>query len=131
MAKKEKLTDAGQVALYMENLSHPLKTEIEALRGIIKNCSEKISERIKWNAPSYYYKEDIVTFGPPARSADKILLVFHHPHVVTIKSPLLEGDYKDRRLAYFKNMQEIEENRTEIAQIINTIVAEIDKTQNL
>ena len=64
--------------------------EIDAVRKIIKNASPQLNERIKWNAPSYYYKEDIVTFGP--YKLDKILLVFHHPVVVKIKSKLLEGE---------------------------------------
>jgi phosphopentomutase len=40
-----------------------------------------------------------------------VLLVFHHPHIVKIKSDLLEGDYKDRRLAWFGSMKEIKSNK--------------------
>ncbi len=91
-----KLPDEEQVNAYMSNLKPEVKSEIEAVRKIIKNASPKLNERIKWNAPSYYYLQDILTFGPYKK--EKILLVFHHPYVVKIKSPLLEGDYKDRRL---------------------------------
>jgi len=124
MAKKQ--TDSEQVAQYMAALEHPMKAEIEALRAIIKGANAKISERIKWNAPSYYYQEDIVTFGPPARKPDEILLVFHHPAVVKINSDLLQGDYKDRRLATFKSMEEVLANREEVSRIINGIIAEIE-----
>ena len=75
----------------MKKLDHPMKAETDALRTIIKNSNRNLSERIKWNAPSYYYKEDIVTFGPYRNG--KVLLVFHHPATVKIKSDLLEGDY--------------------------------------
>ncbi len=57
---------------------------------------------------------------------DKILLVFHHPSVVNIKSALLEGDYKDRRLVYFKNKTEAEAHKKELSRIINEIVKTID-----
>jgi uncharacterized protein YdhG (YjbR/CyaY superfamily) len=124
MAKKQ--TDSEQVAQYMAALEHPMKAEIEALRAIIKGANAKISERIKWNAPSYYYQEDIVTFGPPARKPDEILLVFHHPSVVKISSDLLQGDYKDRRLATFKSMADVMANREEVARIINWIIDEIE-----
>ena len=124
MAKKQ--TDSEQVAQYMAALEHPMKAEIEALRAIILGANVKISERIKWNAPSYYYQEDIVTFGPPARKPDEILLVFHHPAVVKISSDRLQGDYKDRRLAMFKSMEEVVANREEVARIINGIIAEIE-----
>lgn len=124
MAKK--LSDAEQVEQYMAALEHPMKAEIETLRGIILGASPKLSERIKWNAPSYFYLEDIVTFGPPARKPDEILLVFHHPSVVDIASGLLEGNYKDRRLATFKSIAEIESSREELVGILGQIVARIE-----
>jgi hypothetical protein len=95
---------------------------------IIKKSSPKISERIKWNAPSYYYLEDLVTFGP--RKEDKVLLVFHHPHIVKIKSDLLEGDYRDRRLMWFSNMKEIKSNKKELTNIMKLLVEAIGKNQS-
>lgn len=115
-----KPTDADKVNEFMGDLDHPLKAEIEQLREIIKNANEKIRERIKWNAPSYYYKEDLVTFNP--RSTKHVHLVFHHPSIIKIKSPLLHGDYKDRRMAYFKNKEEVEANKKELENIINELV---------
>ena len=94
-------------------------------RKIIKTGAPKLSERIKWNAPSYYYKEDIVTFGP--YKTHKLLLVFHHPAVVKVKSALLQGDYKDRRLVYFKDSAEATANKKELTRIINEIIKFIDK----
>ena len=128
MAKKSstvKLSDAEKVAQYMEALDHPLKKEVEALRKIIKNTSPKLRERIKWNAPSYYYIDDMVTFGPVRQG--KVLLVFHHPFVVKVKSALLEGDYKDRRLVYIDSMKAVKENKAELERILHEIIEHIDK----
>ena len=127
MAKKistVKLTDAEKVAQYMDAMNHPLKKEVEAVRSIIKNAGPKLNERIKWSAPSYYYKDDIVAFGP--LRPGKILLVFHHPFVVKIESELLEGDYKDRRLVYLDSMKTIKANKKELERIINEIIDFID-----
>ncbi|MDO8368244.1 MAG: DUF1801 domain-containing protein [Saprospiraceae bacterium] len=124
MAKKQ--SEFEQVKQYMDTLEHPMKGEMEALRMIIREANPQISERIKWNAPSYYYKEDIVTFGPPARKMDEILLVFHHPSVVKITSGILKGNYKDRRLATFKNMAEVEANRQELGRILHEIIQDIE-----
>jgi hypothetical protein len=124
MAKKA--SDAERVETYMTALAHPMKAEIEKIRAIIKSSYPNINERIKWNAPSYYCKEDIVTFGPPARSLDKILLVFHHPSVVLVQSAILEGDYKDRRLVYLKSMEEVVANKAELVRIINEIINSIE-----
>lgn len=127
MAKKTtvlKPNDAEKVAAYMDALDHPLKKEVEVVRSIIKNANSKLNERIKWNAPSYYYIDDIVTFGP--LRSEKILLVFHHPFVVKVESKLLEGDYRDRRLVYLDSMKAIKANKKELEQIINEIIDFID-----
>jgi hypothetical protein len=95
------------------------------VRKIIRAANPKLSERIKWNAPSYYYKEDILTFGP--YRTHKLLLVFHHPAVVEIISGLLEGNYKDRRLVHFKDRTDAEKNKQELSRIINEIIRQIDQ----
>jgi uncharacterized protein YdhG (YjbR/CyaY superfamily) len=123
--KAKKPTDEEQVTAYMSQLEPGVKAEIDAVRKIIKKANPKLNERIKWNAPSYHYKEDIVTFGP--YRTQKLLLVFHHPAVVKIKSEILEGDYKDRRLVRFKNIAEAEKKKKELTRIINEIVHTIDK----
>ena len=110
----------------MKKLDAEMKPAIDAVRKIIKTAGPKLNERIKWNAPSYYYKEDIVTFGP-ARSKDKVILVFHHPNIVKIRSALLEGDYKDRRLVYFNSLSEIKSGKKELERIIDESVKMMDK----
>ena len=112
--------DAIKVKEYMDQLQHPLKAEIETVRKIIKASHPGISERIKWNAPSYYFKEDMVTFH--LRELKKIHLVFHHPCIVKIKSAFLEGDYKDRRMMYFKNKSELLSRKDELERIMQELV---------
>lgn len=122
-AKKDKPgkpTDADKVHEYMTTLKHPLKAEMEAVRVIIKNSDKRISERIKWKAPSYYYKEDMVTFNGWATK--NVHLVFHHPAIVKIKSDLLEGDYKDRRMMYFTDMADVKKKAKELEKIVKELV---------
>jgi hypothetical protein len=121
---KPKRTDAELVAGYMQQLEHPLKAEIEALREIIKGANPAICERIKWNAPSYYAKEDFLTFNP--RMTGRVHLIFHHAKIASIISPLLEGDYKDRRMAYFENMAAVNKNENELRRIINELLKAMD-----
>ena len=124
--KSTKPTEQEQVNEWMDKLDAELKPAIDAVRKIIKTAGPELKERIKWNAPSYYYKEDIVTFGP-ARGKEKILLVFHHPKIVKIKSDLLKGDYKDRRLTHFNSVKEIKENKKELERIIKQSIELICK----
>lgn len=119
-----KPTDEELVNDWTNKLEPAAKKEIDSVRKIIKAASSKLCERIKWNAPSYFYKDDILTFGP--YKTHKLLLVFHHPAVVKIKSKLLSGNYKDRRLVYFKDKTDAEKNKNELARIINEIIKMID-----
>jgi uncharacterized protein YdhG (YjbR/CyaY superfamily) len=119
-----KLTDEEQVSAWLDKLEPGIKKEIDTVRKIIKTTSKKLKERIKWNAPSYYCNEDIITFGP--YKTHGLLLIFHHPAVVKVESKLLEGSYKDRRLVHFKNGADAEKNTKELAKIINTIIKTIE-----
>jgi uncharacterized protein YdhG (YjbR/CyaY superfamily) len=120
-----KSAEDEEVAGFMNKLKHPFKAEVEAVRSIIKNANKNIAERIKWKAPSYYYKEDMVTFNLWEKK--QVHLVFHHPAIVKIKSPLLEGNYDKRRMTYFKTMDEIKANKKELVRIINELVKAIEK----
>ncbi len=119
-----KLTDEAHVNEYLQKLEHPLKAEIVAVRGIIMGSSEKLSERVKWAAPSFYYKHDLVTFNH--RNQKAVHLVFHHVAITKIQSTLLEGDYKDRRMTYFESMEAVRAKQPELQRIMQELVEMMD-----
>jgi uncharacterized protein YdeI (YjbR/CyaY-like superfamily) len=107
----------------MQELDHPLKSEISQLREILKSADERLAERIKWNAPSYHLEEvDIVTFGPIMRKKDEILLVFHHPKIVEVSSSILEGKFKDRRLVTLRNQAEVTAKAEELVRVLRELL---------
>lgn len=120
-----KLTDEEKVTEWLSKLDATQRKATDAVRKIIKAAGPQLSERIKWNAPSFYYKEDVVTFGPYKNN--KILLVFHHPLIVKIKSPLLEGNYKDRRLLYLQDAKAITAAKKELERIVKEHIQLLDK----
>jgi uncharacterized protein YdhG (YjbR/CyaY superfamily) len=122
---KPKQSEKKLVSQWMNQLDPKTKSLINAVRTMIKSSAPELTERIKWNAPSYYYREDIVTFGP--HKTGKVFLVFHHPSVVTIQSALLQGTYKDRRLLYCNTKAELTKNKAEIASILRQIITAIHK----
>lgn len=124
-SKPQKPTDAALVYEFMGQLEHPLKAEINAVRAIIKNTNAAISERIKWAAPSYFTSVDLVTFN--LRMATNVHLVFHNEAIVNVKSDLLLGSYKDRRMMYFENMAAVEANKAEFERIMSEYVTLVEK----
>jgi uncharacterized protein YdhG (YjbR/CyaY superfamily) len=128
MTTKKKITynnDEQEADAFMQLLEHPLKNEIEAVRQIIK-ANTRLSERIKWAAPSYYFDNtDLVTFN--LRQEKGVMLVFHNIAIVSIKSDLLEGEYKDRRLMYFKDMADVETRKPELERIMKEYIKLAEK----
>lgn len=122
--KKKKgspVSRTDKVDEFLENLSHPLKAEIEAVRSIIKGVDKDINEEIKWKAPSFNYKgEYLVTFN--LWEEDRIHLVFHNPQISKVKSNILEGDYKDRRMAYFADMKDIKAKKPLLEKALKDLV---------
>ncbi len=112
-------TDA--VDEFLENLSHPLKVQVEALRSIIKGVNKDINEEIKWKAPSFNYKgEYLVTFN--LRDEKRVHLVFHNPMIAKVKSELLEGDYRDRRMVYFTDMKDVKAKKALLEKALKELI---------
>jgi hypothetical protein len=110
---------------WLEKQEPAVRKEINAVRKLILEAAPSLNERIKWNAPSYYTSADLLTFGPYKNN--RILLVFHHPAIVKIKSALLEGDFKDRRLLYFDGRKDAEKKAKELTRIIRELVSLTNK----
>jgi hypothetical protein len=111
---------------FMLQLQHPLYAEIEMLRNIIKATNKKIVERVKWNAPSYFYKNDLATIH--VKETKQILLIVHEASVVHIQSPLLQGNYSNRRLMYLADAKAIKANTKEIKRIFSVLVTNMDES---
>ena len=120
MAKKKETVDE-----FMDKLDHPFKAEVQALREIIKGVDQNITEEVKWNAPSFSYKDYIATFS--LHTTQHVLLVFHNPSIASIKSEILEGDYPDRRLAYFSDMNEVNAKKAALELVVKELVKRMDE----
>lgn len=109
-------------------VNHPLKAEIEELRKIINAASEKISERIKWNAPSYYYIKDMAAFNPHQEKFVQIIFIFYNGNMITESGGLLEGKWKDRREARFYSKEDIKNKRSNLEKVVHEWVALIENS---
>ena len=119
--KGSPISRTDKVEEFLLELNHPLREEVEAVRSIIKGVNKDINEEIKWKAPSFNYKgEYLVTFN--LRDTKQIHLVFHNPQISNVKSSLLEGDYKDRRMAYFADMDDIQTKKPALEKALKDLI---------
>jgi hypothetical protein len=115
--------DTQAVDAFMAALDHPLKTEIEVIRGIIRGAGKGITEHIKWNAPSFVFKDDFATLKLRPQTA--IQVVFHtgaKPKGKKIDTDdpdgLLKWVASDRAFATFANMTQITSKQAALAAIV-------------
>ncbi len=124
MAVANKKTETPEMLL--EKLQHPLKREIAELRKILLNANSKLTEHVKWNAPSYCYNgDDRITFNLHAQ--DHVKLIFHRgakakdakDFVFTDSSGMLEWAAKDRAVAKFRTLEEVKEKKLALTLLVN------------
>ena len=119
--KGSPVSRTDKVDEFMQALDHPFKAEVQVVRDIIKGVDKDIAEEVKWKAPSFNYKGVyLVTFN--LREEKRIHLVFHNPMIAKVKSELLEGDYADRRMVYFVNMQDIKANKSALEKVLKDLI---------
>ncbi len=110
MNKTEKVTE------FIKNLDNPLKEEIDAVREIVLGASDKITEDIKWSAPSFIYKGNLATFNPRAKKM--VNLTFHTGALLNDTTGLLEGDKKEARVARFYSMEDVLEKKEALQAVV-------------
>jgi hypothetical protein len=115
--------DRSAVQSYFVEIDHPFKAEMEAVRAIILGVSDKISERIKWNAPSFFYKEDLGAFHPRATEYAHLILLFPGGAGMDDKSGLLEGNHKDRREAKFHSLDDVKAKKRALEKLVKNWIA--------
>ena len=122
MAKKPtyKSVDA-----YMDQLDHPFKAEVQAVREIILGVNKGITEQVKWNAPSFSYKGYLATFNLHARQ--HVHLIFHNGAILNDTSGLLQGDYIDRRMVYFTSMEDVVAKKGKLVKAVRAWVRVMDE----
>lgn len=102
----------------MDALDHPLKDDIQYLRGVIRKAVPGITEGIKWNAPSFRLADDFATFH--LRTTDSVCVILHTGAKkrasvpdMTVPDPagLLEWLAKDRCMARLGSGKALRANR--------------------
>jgi hypothetical protein len=115
----------ADVDAYIDRLDHPFKAETQAVREIIKGVDPRITEQVKWNAPSFSYKGYLATFN--LHATKHLHLVWHNGVILDDPAGLLEGDYPDRRMTYFTGMDDVEAKRPALEGLVRQWVERMDR----
>lgn len=124
---KQALTGSEEVNIFLADIEHPLKNEIEELRKIILEADNNLTELIKWNAPNFCFEgDDRITMR--IHPSKQIQLILHRgakvqqmpkDKLINDASGILTWKTNDRAVATFTNMEEIKLKKSHLIQIIN------------
>lgn len=101
---------------WFKSYDNPLRELVNEVREIILATDERISEDIKWQAPTFIYKGNIASFFP--KSKKNVSLMFHKGASIPNPDGLLEGEGKVSRVARFYDAQDIEKKKASLETII-------------
>jgi hypothetical protein len=130
-----KLETTEAVDDYMRQLEHPLKPVLEAVRKLVLGIHADVREGIKWNAPSFHYRDYFATTG--VRSPDFVHVVLHTGAKtkasaatgVDVADPtgLLEWHAKDRCSVKFFDMKDFKAKKTAFEKILAQWVKQMER----
>ncbi len=112
---------------FFDKLDNPLKEEMKKVREIILGANDKITESIKWSAPSFAYKDNMCTFNPRAKKF--VNLTFHKGALINDDSGLLEGDKPEARVARFYDLDDVMAKKEKLEAVVNKWVETMDRAQ--
>jgi hypothetical protein len=101
---------------WFQNLDHPLKEAMLLVRKVILGADERMSESIKWSAPTFEYKGNLASFQPRAKKF--VSLMFHRGSEIPGDHPKLEGDAALVRTMRFVDLAEVEADRDALQVVV-------------
>jgi hypothetical protein len=121
---------------FMAKLDRPLRAQMEAVREIILSADRRITEGIKWNGPSFYCHGWFATFNRSPRAKELVQVIFHRGAKVKVgensryvedPSGILEWITKDRCIARFDGMKDIEKKRAALRRVVAHWVSKLSE----
>ncbi len=95
-----------EVDEWFESYDNPLKDLVQAVRTVVLDADDRVTEAIKWKAPTFMYAGNIASFYP--RSAKHVSLMFHTGASLPDPHGLLAGDGDTSRVVRFDDLADLE-----------------------
>ena len=92
-----------------------MKEVVQAIRSIILE-DERISEMIKWKAPTFMHMGNMASFNP--RSKQHASLMFHTGADIPGHHPRLQGGGETARYMTFADLDEVELASEELRSVV-------------
>lgn len=115
---------SSAVDAWLDRYDNPQKPLVEAVRDVVLDADPRVSETIKWQAPTFVFRGNIASFFPKAKA--HVALMFHTGASLDDPSGLLEGNGATSRIARFRDDEDLAAKRDALQALIRARVAEYD-----
>jgi hypothetical protein len=109
------MNENPEVRSWLDELEHPLKDVILAVRRTFLEADQRISEMIKWRSPTFMYKGNLASIDPKAKR--HVAVLFHRGAEIPGDHQLMEGDGKLARYARFPDMDSVVRARSGLIRV--------------
>ncbi len=106
----------AEVDAWLDAYDNPMKDVVAAVREVILQADARVTEAIKWQAPTFVYKGNIASFFPKAKKHAS--LMFHKGAEIAGDFPNLTGDGKEARSMKFADLDDLAAKRDELAAVV-------------
>lgn len=114
------MTSSAEVDDWLANYGNPQKPNLMRVRELVLAADERVTETIKWQAPTFVYHGNIASFYPKA--VKHVSLMFHTGAALPDPHGLLEGGGDISRVAKFADADDIERKAEALQELIRAWV---------
>ncbi len=104
------------VDAWFARYDNPMKEVVLRVRSLILDADPRITECIKWQAPTFVYRGNLASFFPRAKAHAS--LMFHHGALIPGNHPRLEGAGAAGRAMKFESVREANAARADLRRIV-------------
>jgi hypothetical protein len=115
------MSTSPEVDEWFERYDNPQKDLADAVRRAILDADERVTETIKWQAPTFVYRGNIASFYPKSKA--HVSLMFHSGASLPDPEGLLAGEGDVSRVARFADAAELSRKKAALQELIRAWVA--------
>ena len=97
---------------------------MQAVREAILKSDQRITETIRWQAPTFVYKGNLASFFPKTKTHAS--LMYHKGATIKGKFMHLEGEGKEARTMKFADLKDLKSKSVELKAIVKAWCDQMD-----
>ena len=100
---------------------NPQKDLVQAVRDVILDADPRVSEAVKWKAPTFMFKGNIASFYPKTKTHAS--LMFHTGASLPDPHGLLSGEGDTSRVARFESLEDLQAKAPALRELVGAWIA--------